>query len=225
MFQEYLEKIAAIPGVDSAAVVAGPPLRPSVAGPTELVGEIDEVGELKRVISDTHLVSPDYFRTLRIPLLAGRVFDDFDAGPVTVAVVNEEFARRFGMGIDIVGKQIAEPREPITIVGMVGNVRTRGLRTAAFPEVYLSSLQVSRDNTYLVVRSAIPPAQLVMLVREAIQSSNSEQPVFGVLTMEEMIADAVAEPRFQTSVLGAFALIALAMAAGGMYSVTWFLVS
>jgi predicted permease len=226
VFQEYLDKIAAIPGVDSAATVTGPPLRPARGGPSELVGETDESGKLKVVMGQTHLVSPDYFRTLRIPLLAGRTFRDDDAGRrVTVAVVNEEFARRFGLGADVVGRQIFEPGAPITIVGMVGNVRVQGLRTEPVPEVYLSSLELSWANTYLVVRSALPPAQLLPRVRAAIQSSNSEQAVFGVLTMEEMIADSMNEPRFYVFLIAAFSLLAVIMSATGMYSVIACLVS
>ena len=139
--------------------------------------------------------------------------------------MNEEFARRFGLGRDVVGKQIFEPGHPLTIVGMVGNVRTRGLQSAPFPEVYLSSLRFSWTNQYLIVRSAIPPGQLVKLVKTAIQSSNSDQAVFGVLTMDELIADSVTEPRFHAFLIGAFALLAVAMAAAGMYSVISFLVS
>ena len=219
-FQEYLDKIAAIPGVDSAATVTGPPLRNARTGNAELVGVTEGNGELKIVWSDNHLVSADYFRTLRIPLLAGRTFRRDDAGPrVKVAIVNEEFARRFGLGPDVVGKQLFEPGEPITIVGMVGNVRTRGLQTTPHPEVYLSSLQLSWVNVYLVIRSAMPPAQLVKQVKAAIQSSNSDQAVFGVMTMQELIADSVSEPRFDVYLIGAFALLAMAMAAAGMYSV------
>ncbi len=139
--------------------------------------------------------------------------------------MNEEFARRFGLGWDVVGKQTFEPGHPLTIVGMVGNVRTRGLRTAPFPEVYLSSLRFSWTNQYLVVRSAIPPARLVKQVKAAIQSSKSDQVVFGVLTMQELIADSVTEQRFDVFVVGAFSLLAVAMAAAGMYSVISFLVS
>lgn len=224
--QEYLDKIAAIPRVDSCATVTGPPLRPARTGNAELVGVTDLSGALKIVWADNHLVSPDYFRTLRIPLLAGRTFRKDDAGPrVKVAIVNEEFARRFGLGANVVGKHIFEPGEPITIVGMVGNVRTRGLRVAPYPEVYLSSLQLDWANVYLVVRSAIPPAQLLKLVKAAIQSSNSGQAVFGVMTMDELIADSVTEPRFDVFLIGAFALLAVAMAAAGMYSVISCLVS
>ena len=167
-----------------------------------------------------------YFRTLRIPLLAGRTFRDDDVvGQPRVAVVNQEFAHRFGLGTDVVGKQFAEPGAPITIVGMVGNVRTRGLTADPYPEVYLSSLQFDWSNIYLVIRSAIPPPQLVQLVKTAIQSSNADQAVFGVMTMDELIADSVIEPRFYVFLIGAFALIALTMATAGIYSVISCLVS
>jgi putative ABC transport system permease protein len=191
-----------------------------------LVGVTDASGTLKSVNGDIHLVSSDYFRTLRISMLAGRMLRRDDAlGRSTVAVVNEEFARRFGLGRDVVGQQISEPGDPITIVGMVGNVRTRGLQTAPVPEVYISSLQLSWSNTYLVVRSAIPTAELVKLVKAAVESANSEQAVFGVLTMNELLADSVSEPKFYVLLIGAFALLALAMAAAGVYSVVSCLVS
>ena len=226
-FQEYLEKIEALPGVESAATVTGPPLRNARTGNAELVGFTDAAGRLKTIWSDNHLISPDYFRTLRIPLLAGRAFQKSDSGShVRVAIVNQEFARRFGLGADIVGKQLDDgPEEPITIVGMVGNVRTRGLQIAPLPEVYISSLQLDWVNVYLVIRSAIPQAQLVNMVKAAIQSSNSDQAVFGVMTMDDLITDSVTEPRFETFLIGAFSLLAAAMAAAGMYSVISCLVS
>jgi putative ABC transport system permease protein len=227
VFQEYVDKVAAIPGVDSAATVTGPPLRPARGGNAELVGVTDASGKLKSIQAWNHLISADYFRVLRIPLLAGRGFQRTDAGPrATVAIVNQEFARRFGFGADIVGKQLDEgPQVPITIVGMVGNVRTRGLRADPLPEVYLSTLQLAWANAYIVVRSAIPPAQLLKQVKAAIASSNADQPVFGVLTMDELIADSLSEPRFDVFLIGSFALLAVVMAAAGMYSVISCLVS
>jgi hypothetical protein len=227
VFQGYLDRIDSIPGVDSAATVTGPPLRPARGGNAELVGVTDPAGALKSIIAFNHQVSADYFRVLGIPILAGRAFSRSDTGRrVTVAIVNQEFARRFGLGVDIVGKQIYEPGEPITIVGMAGDVRTRGLQTAPFPEVYLSSLQLSWANVYLVVRSAVlPRGELLKQVKAAIGSSNSDQAVFGVQTMEELIADSVAEPRFDTFLIGVFALLAVAMAAAGMYSVISCLIS
>lgn len=227
-FQEYIRKIEAIPGVDSAATVTGPPLHPARGGPTEVIGVTDESGQLRHVIDRNHLVSDDYFRVLRIPLLAGRTFSENDTGPMAVvAIVNEEFARRFGLGADIVGRQIpdAPGRPPIDIIGMVGNTRVWGLATDLFPEVYLSSLQLDWSNVYLVVRSTIPPADLMKLVRGAVESANSDQAVFGVVTMDQFISDSFSQPRFDASLIGVFALIAVAMTAAGMYSVVSCLVS
>jgi predicted permease len=224
--EQYRERIAALPYVDAAATVTGPPLRPARGGPTELIGVTDAAGALVSVIADNHLISPDYFRVLRIPLLAGRSFRAADGeGQPRVAIVNEEFARRFGLGRDVVGRQIFEPGEPITIVGLVGDVRTRGRQIAPVPEVYLSSLQFSWANVYLMVRSPLPPAQLLAQVKAAIRAANPDQAVYGVMTLEEMIADALREPRFQSWVIGAFALLAVAMAIAGMYSVVSCLVS
>ncbi len=227
VFREYLKKVADIAGVDSAAIVTGPPLRPARGGPFEILGLRDGNGDLMKVLAFTSQVSPDFFRTLRIPLLAGRSFREDDAGGrVNVAIVNEEFARRFGLGANVIGKQINDgPGAQITIVGMVGNVRARGLQTAPFAEAYISSLQISWANVYLVVRSALPPAALVKQVRAAVESSNADQAVFGVMTMKELIADSVTQPRFNVFLIGVFALIAMTMAAAGMYSVISCLVS
>jgi hypothetical protein len=228
MFREYLRKIEGIPGVESAATVTGPPLRPARGGNAQLAGVTDGTGYLKSIMAWSHQISPDYFRTLRIPLLAGRGFRDGDAGAkISVVIVNEEFAHRFGLGANIVGRQLEDTDGTIccTIVGMAGTVRTRGRETVPFPEVYLSSLQFSWPNAYLVVRSALPAGQLVRQVKAAIGSANSDQAVFGVTTMQELISDAVTEPRFNAFLTCAFALLAVAMTAAGMYSVISCLVS
>ena len=221
VLEGYVEKIEAIPGVEAAATVTGPPLRPARGGgPVQLIGVADP-----GTMSWSHQITPDYFRTLGIPLLAGRTYRLSDAGPkITVAIVNEEFARHFGLGPNVVGKQIADPEGPITIVGLVGTVRTRGLETKPFPECYYSAQQISWPNVYLLVRSALPSGPLLRQVKAAIVSVNPDQAVFGVQTMNELVADSVVEPRFDVYLIGVFALLAVAMAAG-MYSVISFLVS
>src|SRR5438445_745861 len=89
----------------------------------------------------------------------------------TLISTPKECARRFGLGGDVLRKQIfGDAPVPITIVGMVGDVRTRGLQAAPVPEVYLSSLQIDGPNVYLIVRSTIPPGQLVKLVKALIHS-------------------------------------------------------
>jgi len=142
-----------------------------------------------------------------------------------VAIVNQEFARHFGLGTNVIGRQIAWSEGPITIVGMVGTVRTRRLETKPSPEIYLSSMQFSWPNVYLLVRSALPTGQLLKQVKTAIVSANPNQAVFAVQTMDDLIADSVTEPRFDVYLIGAFAVLAVAMAAAGLYSVISFLVS
>ena len=222
VLEDYVGRIEAIPGVEVAATVTGPPLRPARGGgPVQLVGSTDP-----GTFAWSHQISPDYFRTLGIPLLAGRTFRPSDAGPrITVGIVNEEFARHFGLGRNVIGKQIADPEGPITIIGLVGTVRTGELETRPFPECYYSARQISWPNVYLVVRSALPSGPLLRQVKAAISSINPDQAVFGVQAMNELVADSVVEPRFDIYVIGIFALLAVAMAAAGMYSVISFLVS
>lgn len=220
--QQYVDRIEAIPGVEAAATVTGPPLRPARGGgPIQLVGFADP-----GLIAWVHQISPDYFRTLRVPLLAGRAFNPGDVGKtVTVAIVNLEFARHFGLGLDVVGKQIAWSSGPVTVVGMVGNVRASALASKPFPEMYMPALQFAWPNAYLLIRSKLATGQLLKQAKSAIASSNSDQAVFGVQTMDELVADSMAQPRFDLYLIGAFAFLAVAMATAGMYGVVSFLVS
>ncbi|HLG98787.1 MAG TPA: ADOP family duplicated permease [Bryobacteraceae bacterium] len=226
VLQDYVHKVAAIPGIEAAATVTGPPLRPSRGGPLEIVGQTEKSGGLRTVMALSSQVSPDFFDVLRIPILAGRSFRESDCGShIDVAIVNQEAARRFGLGLEIVGRQIADPAGPIEIVGVVANVRARGLDSAPFPEVYIPSRQLSWANAYLLVRSKLPAGQTVNQIKAALQSSNPDQAVFGVTTMQNMLSDAISEPRFNAWLVGTFALLAVVMATAGIYSVISFLVS
>ncbi len=224
-YREYLEKIAAIPGVDSAATVTGLPFRGAAQRDFQIEGEPEDPARMARQIAFYQMISPEYFRTLRIPVLAGRSFrDDDQVGRPAVVIVNQEFVRRFGKGRDVIGRRIG-PGRPQTIVGVVGDVRMFGLETAPQPQIYASYLQVYEPNIYLVVRSRLRAAEMVSRVKEAIRSSYSEQAVFHVLTMDQVLSDCMAEPRSHALLIGAFAFLALAMAASGMYSVISCLVS
>ncbi|HLJ48575.1 MAG TPA: ABC transporter permease [Bryobacteraceae bacterium] len=224
-YREYLDKITAIPGVDAAAAVTGLPLRGAPRTGFRFEGQPDDPGLVRRQVASFQIVSPDYFRTLGISLMAGRTFRDDDmVGRPDVVIVNEEFVRRFGDGRDLIGRRIAS-RRSTTIVGVVANVRMSGRETAPVPQIYASYLQMYEPNIYLVVRSRLAPDQLIGRVKEAIRSAYADQAVFHVLTMEEVLSNSLAEPRFHAFLIGAFALLALAMAASGMYSVISCLVS
>jgi len=225
-YQEYLQKIAAIPGVDAAAVATAIPLSPLRGGFFRMVGEPPEVLANRRPTWG-YFVSTDYFRTLGIPLIAGRTFRDDDAKDrPRVAVVNEEFVDSHGIGPDPIGRQIDDgPDGLITIVGVVGDVRVRGPQALPEPQFYTSYLQYFGPAVYVLVRSSLPQGQLVSRVKDAIRSSYSEQPVFNVSTMDQLFSNSIATPRFNAFLIGAFALLAVAMAASGMYSVVSCLVS
>jgi putative ABC transport system permease protein len=227
-FEEYLERVQAIPGVEAAAISTAPPLLPQRGGPTRIVG-VPVAGDPLGYPALTNMVSPDYFRTLGIPLIAGRAFRDDDApGREPVVIVNQEFARRAGVENPVGMKEepgLDAEHPTATIIGMVGNVRMRNLDPAPVPETYWSYRQVSLPTTYLAVRSSLPQAQLVNSVKQAIRSSYREQAVFNIRTMDQVFSSSVAQPRFQAALTGAFALLALAMAASGMYTVISYLVS
>jgi putative ABC transport system permease protein len=183
-YQNYIEKIQAMPGVDAVAIAWAPPLLPRWGGVIRIVGEPVRSGDVGYP-AYSNSVSPSYFRTLRIPLLAGRSFREDDMrGREPVAIVSQEFARRAGVR-NPVGRQLFPgygPGETITIVGVAGDVRMRNLETAPFPVCYLSYRQLFLPDAYLLVRSALPQGQLVNGVKAAIRSSNPEQAVFNVRT-------------------------------------------
>jgi putative ABC transport system permease protein len=216
-YREYLYKIAAIPEVDAATVATGIPLRPRSGGNVHLV---DDPAGSDPQIAWFQSVSADYFRTFQIPLLQGRTFRDDDiVGRPHVAIVNEEFLRQHRIATDPIGRQIEDPDGPITIIGIVGNTRTRVTPPSPEPQVYTSYLQFFSGVPYIAVRSVSNKGQLLNRTKEAIRSSYSDQTVFNVSTMDDVLSRSAAEPRFNTLLIATFALVALSMAAIGMYSV------
>jgi putative ABC transport system permease protein len=218
-YSEYLEKLAAVPGVDSAAVVNGAPIHGAVQTVFSIEGLPGDTASRTRQTAMWQRVSPDYFRTLRIPLHAGRTFRGVDtlSGPAVV-IVNQEFVRRFLPNRDPIGQRIGSGRQ-LTIVGVVGDVRIAGLKTAPEPQVYVSSLQGYDPNAQLVVRSSLPRPELLTRAKQAIRSVYADQAIFNAMSLDEVISRSVATPRFQAILIGAFALLALMMAASGLYGV------
>ena len=167
-------------------------------------------------------ISPGYFRTLGIPVIAGREFDvhdDSDSLPVTV--VSESFARKYWNGEDPVGRRIKmgerESDAPwVTVVGVVGDVRHAGLAASTLPMYYRPSLRRSEEMT-LLVRARTDPGPLLASIREEVRRLDPDLAVFGVETMDRKVAASIAQPRFNLTLLAAFALLALLLAAVGIY--------
>jgi len=179
-----------------------------------------------------NIVSPGYFRTMEIPVRAGREFNGRDsAGAPGVIVINEAAARRFWPGEDPLGKTIRLPTEgdasvTLTVVGVTADVRQTGLGIAPQPEVFLDCMQPSPAwSAFLVVRTAREPAALAGAVKGLVRSVNRDVAVPQVRTLDEVLAASLAQPRVYTLLLSVFAALALTLAAVGLYGVVSYMVT
>jgi putative ABC transport system permease protein len=222
-FENVMTRVAALPGVRGAALVANLPMG----------GGYDTLGF--RVVgrpapapgasfnANFNIASPGYFRTMGIPLRAGREFTDSDsAGAPPVIVINETAAQRFWPGEDPLGRQITVTnRIPHTVVGIARDVRQMSLGTAPRPEIFLNSLQPTPDWPWLtlVVRTASDPASLRASIKGIAQSVDRNVPIAQMRTFDEVLSGSLAQPRVYTMLVGAFAALALLLAAVGLYGV------
>ena len=176
-------------------------------------------------------VSPGYFRAIGIPLLAGREFgagDDTKAPPVVV--VSQTFARKYWNGEDPVGRRIKmgerEGASPwVTVVGVVGDVRHAGLAASALPMYYRPYLQRTEEIMTLIVRASADPEPLLGSIREEVRRLDPNLAVFGVEPMDRKVATSIAQPRFNLTLLAVFALLALVLAAVGIYGLARYAVT
>ncbi|HEU4477005.1 MAG TPA: FtsX-like permease family protein, partial [Pyrinomonadaceae bacterium] len=173
-------------------------------------------------------VSPDYFRTMNISMAQGRTFTDRDVeGAPLVMIINQALARRDFPGENPIGKRINlgnnDPQgQPVwwEIVGVVSDVRSNELREEAKPEFYLSSLQDTFRNMFFVIRTTVEPAGVAASVRQAAAEADKSAAVSDVKTMDNIVNEAVTQPRFNVVLLGLFSGIALLLSAAGIYGVT-----
>ncbi len=224
-FGELSQRAARLPGVESAGGVSHLPLSGSNSTEGYLVegrppADPNEIPE-----AAIRVVTPDYIRTVRIPLIAGRDFTAADtAESPRVLLVNRTFADLYwGVG-EAVGKRIffagSQGRSPAwEVVGVVGDIRHSRLDLPAVPEIYTSYAQGPYDNVVLTVRSKAAPETLARMLRAEAARIDPEQPVFNLRTMESVLDESISEPRFTTTLLSVFAVLALVLAAAGISSV------
>ncbi|MCJ7627866.1 MAG: ABC transporter permease [Longimicrobiales bacterium] len=220
--EEMIRTLGSTPGVEGVAVMASLPRgRQNLNNFFQIEGrEVEELNERPR--TNWQSVNPDYFNTLEIPHLSGRLLEDGDReGATLVAVVNQEFARRFFPNEELLGKRIELQGEYREIVGVVGNIMQSRIPFDGFvePGVYLPMAQVPRRNPAVAVRASGNPTALVSDVRAVIRSIDPDQPITLVRTMEEHITYEVAAMSFLAAFAGALGILAMFLSAIGIYGV------
>ncbi len=241
-YRQLIERVRALPGVQSVGVSTSLPFTDSSWGKLFTIEDRPAPKSIQEVPNVQYSqLSPDYLNTLGIPLAKGRYLSERDTrDTLPVAVINETMARRYFPNEDPIGKRLylGPPEQLIppgilppnyhfirwTIVGIIGDVKKRGLGKSIEPEIYTLPEQSLTNDTparemYLAVRTNTEPASLTSAVRSQIQALDKEQPIAEVATMEKLLSDSLSQARFSTLLLAIFAITALMLAAVGVYGV------
>jgi predicted permease len=218
---EVMRRVSALPGVQSVAMSVSNQTPFSGTGVTQrftFVGESTLPADVRR--AQFQVASPEYFSTLRAPILRGRAFSAAD-GPAgePVVIVNENLARLQSPGQDPVGRHLALGRQTARIVGVVADIHDDGLDAPVTPRVYFPLFQRSGYALTLFYRSSVDPASLQSAVERAIHAVDPTLPVFGQSTMETLLADSTIRRKVVLSLMSIFAGVALLLAAIGTYGV------
>ena len=226
-YRDLAARLRVLPGVQSASAALPLPLSGDRFG---ISFEIDgrPVARKDQPSADVFLTEPDYFRTMGVPVLKGRDFelrDDHNSTPVVI--VSDTFARQFFPGENAIGKRIKpgisswedDPAQMREIIGVVADIRNRALNTEPKPVYYLPQSQVPFSELTVVVKTSNDPRALVGSVTREVQAMDSDLPVFSVKTMDEYVSSSVAAPRFNTTLLSIFAIVALVLTVIGLYGV------
>lgn len=235
-YHDVAARVRALPGVESAAVARDFPLSgtdPSMPIDTESKSPAPVRGE---IVTRFRAVGADYFHTLQIPIAQGRAFDAQDtATSAPVAIVSESLARKYWPGESAIGKRI-KPRLAgsswCTVIGVAADVRHWGAAVVLEPTAYYPYTQVPdtirsliEANMGIAVRSHLAQNGLLHSLQAAVLAVDAHVPVYEVKTMESMVADSDSLRNFDLVLLGGFSLLALALAAGGVYAVMAYSVS
>ncbi|MDX6304938.1 MAG: hypothetical protein QOI77_1907, partial [Blastocatellia bacterium] len=223
------QRLASLPGVTSASLAEGlPPLRRINANDTEIEGFQQTPDGPAQNVDYWNVVGNDYFKTMKIRTIEGRVFepaDDNDSAQ-RVVVVNQSLAKRFWKGSPIgrrVNPGFADPKVWATIIGVVEDTKNAGMDKPAGPELYLPSHQIAQfglsTDMNFVVRSDGDPRAVASSIRAVIREVDPSLPVYGLSPMSEVVAKSMVQPRFLSLLLATFSGIALFLAAIGIYGV------
>ena len=220
-YKEAVERARTIPGVESATLSSNPPFGGGFL--RSIFPEGTEHDPARRgVLVTTNMISPNYFETLRIPLLKGRVPTEFDTETTTaVAVVNQAMAKRFWPGEEAIGKRFTFFQDPVMreVVGVVATTVVNAIGEDPQPQVFLPTTQYYQTFGSLEFRTAGDPSTVLGTVRTAVQQINPNMPIQFVQTIEETMGQGLWAPRMGAALLSIFGLLSLVLAAIGVYGV------
>jgi putative ABC transport system permease protein len=222
-FEQALQKIEALPGVQSAGVVTSVPLTSTSIIRLRFIVDAHPPANASEVPrANYRSISHNYFRAMGISLVKGRFFSEQDRDKsLPVVIVNETMANRYWPGEDPVGKRLTIPLLAASreVVGVVADVKHSSLDTESGAEMYVPYLQKPFNFMAVVVRTAPDPLSMVNAVRGEILSVDKNQPAYDVKTMQQIVSESVSQPRLYMLLLGIFAALALVLAAVGIYGV------
>jgi macrolide transport system ATP-binding/permease protein len=224
-YQQLSERVAALPGVENVGLTTEIFISGNPDGLITIEGASAEAAATARIPFRRDVISGGFFQSLRVPLRAGRFFNGGDnQGAVPVAIINETMARQFWPGEEAVGKRFklgqAQSTNPwLTVVGVVGDMRRQGLERQPIAQIFRPYLQSSERRLILLIRTTGEPTQLASVVRNEIRAIDKTVLVNGISTFESLLARNVAQRRFQTWLLTLFSVLALLLAAVGIYGV------
>jgi predicted permease len=223
-YGQLLERLRALPGASSAAAILLRPLSGTVGWDTQFTVEGQTAAEQAANPDPNYeAISPDYFRTMRIPMLDGRDFTPLDrTGAESVTIVSAALARRYWPGQNAVGRRIKLSRPDgkapwLKVVAVVADVRYREWETSRF-DIYIPFEQRAQHRSDFVVRTSQEPLALAGEIQRAVAAIDKDQPVSSLTTVDSLVAETFALPRFNLTLLAVFAACALALAMAGVFA-------
>jgi putative ABC transport system permease protein len=220
-YQDVVERLRQAPGVNNASAVSTLPMSEvgqAMALPFNVEGHLPPANE--DPLADVRVVAPRYFETMQIRLLEGRFLDERDASQAPrTSVINETMARRYFPDRNPLGQIIQNPHGKSEVVGVVADVRNRGLASEPTKQVYVPLAQSPTAGMAVVARTERDPLAFGSTIQQVIWSVDPEQPIYQLSTMDQILARAVFLPRLSTTLLAVFALAALVLAGLGIYGV------